>query len=683
MAENSFDARLDLVPQSPGVYLMKDAAGSVIYVGKAVLLRNRLRSYFSPNPQGNAKVLAMISHIADFSYIVCENELEALILEANLIKEHHPRYNILLRDDKGYPYIRITMNETYPRLLKAFRIGSDRKAGARYFGPYLAGDLYRALDALRHIFPTKTCRRVLPRDIGKERPCLNYYIGRCVGPCRGDVPVERYRSVMEDICRFLEGRYSGILENLEIKMSAAADQLDYEQAAVYRDRIQSLNKLMEKQKAVSEKEFDADIIGIARNGTEVCLQKLEVREGRIVGSSAFFLPDDQLEDNELLAAFVSQHYPDAAMIPPEILLPSDLSDEEALTELLRQFRGGRVHLLMPQRGAKKQLLDMARFNAGESLQRHTLMGGSGQTALQASLKLLAEKAAADRALHRIEAYDISNIGRDDMVGSMIVFAEGRPARQQYRHYKIKLQDVQDDYQAMREMLQRRLSRIGDDKFGSRPDLILVDGGQGHVNMAVQLIAQMELSIPVAGMVKDNRHRTRGLALPGGHIVELADKLRLHRSIVKSDKSADKNAGKIARKTAEATDRNISKQSDIEYTAEDEMLWRVAEQAADFDQDVSDQQASAMGLLRLLTAIQDEAHRFAITYQRKLSSKRHTKFSLECINGLGPARRRLGLHFFGSIKAVGAASLEELEKVQGLGVQAARAVFEHFHGEVGE
>ncbi|MDD3198304.1 MAG: helix-hairpin-helix domain-containing protein, partial [Eubacteriales bacterium] len=364
-------------------------------------------------------------------------------------------------------------------------------------------------------------------------------------------------------------------------------------------------------------------------------------------------------------------------------LPSDLSDEEALTELLRQFRGGRVQLLMPQRGAKKQLLDMARFNAGESLQRHTLMGGSGQTALQASLKLLAEKAAADRALHRIEAYDISNIGRDDMVGSMIVFAEGRPARQQYRHYKIKLQDVQDDYQAMREMLQRRLSRIGDDKFGSRPDLILVDGGQGHVNMAVQLIAQMELNIPVAGMVKDNRHRTRGLALPGGHVVELADKLRLHRSIIKSDKSADKNAGKIARKTAEVTARNISKQSDIEYTAEDEMLWRVAEQAADFDQNVSDQQAAAMGLLRLLTAIQDEAHRFAITYQRKLSSKRHTKFSLESINGIGPAKRRLLLHHFGTIKLVGEASLEELEKVQGLGVQAARAVFEHFHGEVGE
>ncbi len=673
MTENPFDARLDLVPLDPGVYLMKDAAGSIIYVGKAVQLRNRLRSYFSPNPQGNAKVLAMISHIADFSYVVCENELEALILESNLIKQHQPRYNILLRDDKGFPYIRVTMNEPYPRLLKAFRVGSDRKDGARYFGPYLAGDLFRALDALRHIFPTKTCKRVLPRDVGKERPCLNYYIGRCVGPCKGDVPVEAYRAVMEDICSFLEGRYSAIMEELKQKMSSASDRLDFEQAAIYRDRIQALEKLMERQKAVKVSDDDADIIGIARNGTEVCLQKLEVREGRIIGASSFFLPDENNQDDELLSAFLSQHYPEAALIPRSILLPADLSEEQSLTEYLNELRGGRVQLLQPQRGAKKHLLDMAATNAKEALQRHTLLGGSGQTALQESIRLLSERAAGGKPLHRLEAYDISNIGRDDMAGSMVVFVDGRPARQQYRLYKIDRQEYQDDYQAMREVLSRRLARLGDEKFGAIPDLILVDGGIGHVNMAVQLLSELGIDIPIAGMVKDERHRTRGLALPGGDILELAGLVRLLRSAEGRGRGRGRQMSDNVDSEADIAAARDPKLP-VEYQAEDEQLWRVAEQAAEQN---ADEQATAMGLLRLLTAIQDEAHRFALGYQRKLSKKRHTRFSLESIVGVGPAKRRLLLQHFSSIKAVSQASLEELEQVKGLGKPAAQAVFNHF------
>jgi len=674
LTENPFDARLDLVPLDPGVYLMKDAAGSIIYVGKAVQLRNRLRSYFSPNPQGNAKVLAMISHIADFSYVVCENELEALILESNLIKQHQPRYNILLRDDKGFPYIRVTMNEPYPRLLKAFRVGSDRKEGARYFGPYLAGDLFRALDALRHIFPTKTCKRVLPRDVGKERPCLNYYIGRCVGPCKGDVPVEAYRAVMEDICSFLEGRYSAIMEELKQKMNSASERLDFEQAAIYRDRIQALEKLMERQKAVKVNDDDADIIGIARNGTEVCLQKLEVREGRIIGASSFFLPDESNQDDELLSAFLSQHYPEAALIPRSILLPADLSEEQALAEYLNDLRGGRVQLLQPQRGAKKHLLDMAAANAKEALQRHTLLGGSGQTALQESIRLLSERAAGGKSLHRLEAFDISNIGRDDMAGSMVVFVDGRPARQQYRLYKIDRQEYQDDYQAMREVLSRRLARLGDEKFGSRPDLILVDGGIGHVNMAVQLLSELGIDIPIAGMVKDERHRTRGLALPGGEILELAGLVRLLRSTEGRVRSRGRQLAAASEISADSASAETDPKLPVEYQAEDEQLWRVAEQAAEQN---ADEQATAMGLLRLLTAVQDEAHRFALGYQRKLSKKRHTRFSLESIAGVGPAKRRLLLQHFSSIKAVSQATLEELEQVKGLGKQAALAVFEHF------
>ncbi|NCC49433.1 MAG: excinuclease ABC subunit C, partial [Clostridia bacterium] len=359
------DARLDLVPQSPGVYLMKDTSGSIIYVGKALNLRNRLRSYFTANPQGSAKVLAMISRITDFETIICANEIEALMLESTLIKKYQPQYNILLRDDRDYPYIRVTMNESYPRVLKAYRIGEDRKAGARYYGPYLSGSLKQALAVLRSIFPMKTCRRVLPRDIGRERPCLNYYIGRCIGPCRGDVPMQAYRDVMETICRFLEGRYMGILETLRHDMNEAAEAMQFETAALYRDRLQTLEKLMARQTVVSSKETDSDVIGLVGNGNEYCLIRLEIREGRLNGSAAYFFPDDGQGRDDLVQAFLAQHYPDAALIPPEILLPIRLERPDLMVEWLRELRGARVELHMPQRGLKKEWLDMAEKNARE------------------------------------------------------------------------------------------------------------------------------------------------------------------------------------------------------------------------------------------------------------------------------------------------------------------------------
>ncbi|NCC76144.1 MAG: excinuclease ABC subunit UvrC, partial [Clostridia bacterium] len=613
------DARLDLVPTNPGVYLMKDASGSIIYVGKAINLRNRLRSYFTANPQGNAKVLAMISHIADYSFIVTSSELEALLLEATLIKKHQPHYNILLRDDKGYPYLRITMNELYPRIVKAFRVGDDKNEGARYYGPYLGGDLFRALSVLRTIFPTKTCKRVFPRDIGKERPCLNYYIGRCIGPCRGDVPAESYRAVMESICQFLEGKYSPILQDMRRKMEAAAEALKFEEASLWRDRIAALERLMENQLAVSSKDSDRDVIGIARNGTETCIQKLEIRDGRMVSSAAFFFPEEQDDDPELLAAFLSQYYPNAAQIPGEILLVKEPSGREGLEEYLKTLRQGRCVLHVPKRGDAHKLIALANENADQSLRRHTMLGGHGQTALQEAIRELAQVTGAAQGIHRIEAIDISHTGRQDMAASLVVFQDGKPASQQYRQFKIKTLETPDDYAAMREVLRRRLARLSDEPFGSRPDLILVDGGIGQVNAALTVLAEYNLAIPVAGMVKDDRHRTRGLALPGGETLELRQRLEA-------------------------------------------------------------QDAQSMGLLRLLTAIQDEAHRFARKLNQSMAKKRTIRMSLENIPGVGPAKRRLLLQHFLTIKAVSEASLDDLKNVKGLG-SAADAVYLHFHQEV--
>lgn len=666
-----FDARLDLVPTNPGVYLMKDASGSIIYVGKAINLRNRLRSYFTANPQGNAKVLAMISHIADFSCIICANELEALILESTLIKQHQPHYNILLRDDKGYPYIRVTMNEAYPRLLKAFRVGDDRRLGARYYGPYLSGDLYRALEVLRHIFPTKTCQRVFPRDIGKDRPCLNYHIGRCIGPCRGDVPASAYRSVMENICHFLEGRYDGLLDDLQTRMQNASDELRFEEAVLWRDRLQALQRLMDRQKAVSTRDDDKDVLGYARNNSEICLQKIEVREGRIISAVSFFFLDEGQAISETVSAFLTQHYPDAAVIPPAILLPLDLPEAASLADYLKTLRQGRCQLHWPQRGANRDLLAMAAENAEQALRRHTLLGGHGQTALQEALRELASLVGVPTGLQRVEAFDISNTGRQDMAASMVVFQAGKPLRQQYRRFKIHSVVGTDDYDALREALRRRLRHLDEADFGSRPDLILVDGGKGHVSAARQVLKEIGVDLPVAGLVKDDRHRTRGLALASGEIIELR-RVLAGADCLKPSSRLKKDASVPASRSTPAEPAG-----DYDLPGEDSTLWRVAETAATWS---ADQTAQAMGLLRLLTAIQDEAHRFAQDYNRRLLKKRTMRMTLENIPGIGPARRRLLLEQFQGIKGVSAASLDQLNAVPGLGQAAANAVFKHFHPE---
>ena len=622
-----FDARLDLVPGEPGVYLMKDESGSVIYVGKAVNLRQRLASYFTIAPEGDARIRAMISRISDFEYLLCHNELEAFILEANLIKKYRPRYNILLRDDREYPYIRVTMQETYPRIMKSFRVEKDIEEGARYFGPYLSGDLYRALDALRRIFPVKTCRRVLPRDIGKERPCLNYYIGRCVGPCKGDISAQDYRKVISDVVRFLEGKYSELLLNLETAMESAAKELNFEQAAVLRDRIAALNKLRARQIIVSSDRKARDVLGLARNGSEVCMQKLEVREGRINGYVQSFTEDCGGEDAAYLKAFILQHYNSTALIPGEILLPIKLADSELIESYLTKLTDYKVKMFRPQRGAKVRLIEMAARNAEEALQRYTLMGGKSATGLELTLKELAEITDSDRPLHRIEAYDISNLGASDRAGSMVVFQDGRPERASYRHFTITSFEGIDDYSALYEVMSRRIKRLSDEEFGQRPDLILVDGGLGHVAKIEPLIPQ---DISLAGIVKDERHRTRGLVLPGGEIVEL--------------RSTDQDTGYL-------------------LVAEGEQ---------------EDLRALRMGLLRLLTAIQDEAHRFAKRLSNSKTKKRHLRLLLEEIPGVGPATRRKLLENFEGLTGIAAASLAELKQVPGLPNKTAQAVYDYFN-----
>ena len=631
----SFDNRLDLVPHSPGVYLMKDASGSVIYVGKANDLRQRLRSYFTASPKGNARILALIHTIADFSVIICDNERESLVLESTLIKKHQPRYNILLRDDKDYPYVRVTLNEQYPRILKAFRIGDDQNFGARYFGPYLSRDVKLALEAIRSIFPVKTCRRVLPRDIGKERPCLQYYIGRCIGPCKGDVPVEDYRAVMEQICRFFAGRTDDLLHELRQEMASAANQLHYERAARIRDRIQALENLMEKQKVVDAKPIDQDVLAIAGNGSEICLQKLEIRHGRLVGASATFWPEKDLDEEEIIRSFLIQHYQQIAWIPPEILIPVDLSDQAGIETYLSSVGGKRCRLRKPQRGKGVDRMNMARENANEALRRHTLQGGLRQSAIEETLIMLGSLLKLDKTPQRIEAIDISQTGSDDQAAGLVVFENGRPLRRHYRHFRLNQNQAADDYEAMRLTLARRLGHLDDASFGLTPDLILADGGIGHVRAIQSVLHEHNLSIPVAGIVKDEKHRTRGLVTPDGSIIELR-----HQP-----------AGQT---------RSL----------------RVSERDADHDRYLDD--AEQLALLRLLTAIQDEAHRFANRYRMNLNRKRQTRFSLENIPGVGPARRRLLLQAFQSIKKISEAGIDDLLAVKGLGNQAAHAVYDHFH-----
>lgn len=614
-----FDIQEELkkLPDKPGVYIMKDASGIVIYVGKAVVLKNRVRQYFQNSANHPPKVQAMVSKITEFEYIVTDTEVEALMLECTLIKKHKPRYNILLKDDKHYPYIKVTMNEAYPRILKTRRVEKD---GAKYFGPYSSAYAVNdAIDTIKKLFPVKTCNLVLPRDVGKYRPCLNYHMKQCLAPCQGGVNMEEYRAMMKKICSFLGGQYDELLNDLKAQMEAAANDLEFERAAQLRNKINSIVQLSEAQKVLSADGQDRDIIGYAQNATDLCIQVFFVRNGRVVGREHFIFEGEGSEDVKYsLSTFIKQFYNTVQFVPSEVVLQQEIEDGEIIEQWLTEKRGFKVSLRIPQRGELVKLVRMVAQNADISLKLYGDRLKRAASVNEEGLKQLTRLLNLDCIPDRIEAYDISNTGSSEIVASMVVFEKGRSARDEYRKFKMKSVNEQNDYASMQETLYRRLSRARKEaeeeqeqsKFSKLPDLILVDGGQGHVNAAQQIVDELGFDLVIAGMAKDDRHRTRALVYKG------------------------------------------------------------------YEYDMS----SNLPLLRLVTEIQDETHRVAVQYNRKLREKRYTHSELDEIKGIGEARKKALIRHFKSLAAVKKAEIPQLLEVEGISEKVAQKIYQHFRSQ---
>ena len=627
-----FDIQEELkkMPDKPGVYIMKDENGSIIYVGKAVVLKNRVRQYFQASAVHSPKVQAMVARIKEFEYIVTDSELEALILECNLIKNHRPKFNILLKDDKNYPYIKISMNEEYPRIYMTRRVERD---GAKYFGPYSNVFVVKeTIGLLKKIFPIKTCKKILPRDIGKYRPCLNYHIHQCLGPCSGKVDKAEYGDLMKDICSFLDGKHEHIAKKLEEQMLTAAGNLDFEKAAVLRNKLDSLKQISEKQKVLSTAMLDQDVVGLAKDATDTCIQVFFIRNGKLIGREHFIFEGiGENETEELLSSFIKQFYDSAAYIPGEIIVQEQAGELGILESWLSVKRQGKVRITVPQKGGKHHLVEMVARNAAIALEQFREKLTREGNALREGLQGLAEITGLEKIPGRIEAYDISNTGSSEIVASMVVFQDGLSARKEYRRFKIKTIDRQNDYASMQEIIYRRFKRAekeawdrgtgslsqaeasGDgsclpSRFSKLPDLILLDGGLGHVNAVRRVLSELNINLPAYGMVKDDNHRTRGL---------------------------------------------VSPEKEIDIT-------------------------KSLPVLRMVTAIQDEAHRFALDYNKKLREKRYTVSVLDEIDGIGPKRKKALLKHFGSAAAVGKAGIDDLLAVEGINKSAAEKVYRYFH-----
>ncbi len=619
-----FDIQEELkkLPDKPGVYIMKDDNGTIIYVGKAVVLKNRVRQYFQTSANHSPKVTAMVAKISEFEYIVTDTELEALILECNLIKKHKPKFNILLKDDKNYPYIKVTMNEEYPRMFMTRRVDRD---GARYFGPYSnVFSVRETMNLIKKVFPIKSCKRELPRDIGKGRPCLNFHIRQCLGPCTGNVDKEEYAVLMRDICSFLEGRQDSIIQKLEENMSAASEALDFEKAASLRDKLSSLRHITEEQKVLSVAGADQDIVGFAAGKTDTCVQVFFIRGGKLLGRE-FFIVEGTGEGElpELTSSFLKQFYSTAAMVPPDIVVETQFEDINVVEDWLSAKRGGRVHVRVPKRGEKLHMVEMVSQNAKLELARFNEKQAGGGP-VQEGLRGMAEALGLAQLPQRLEAYDISNTGSSEIVASMVVFEQGMPAKKEYRRFKIRSTEVQNDYASMQETLYRRLKHAEAEKqeageqeatgkqdagksgFSKMPDLIMLDGGLGHVHAVSEVLEELGVTIPICGMVKDDRHRTRGLVLQSREI--------------------------------------------------------------DLSKDLT--------VLRFVTSIQDEAHRFALDYNKKLRTKRYTKSILDDAEGIGPKRKKALLKHFGSVGRMRQAGIDDLQAVEGISRTAAEKLFEY-------
>lgn len=614
MENFNIQEELKKLPGKPGVYLMHDEKDAIIYVGKAISLKNRVRQYFQSSRNKGAKIEQMVTHISRFEYIVTDSELEALVLECNLIKEHRPKYNMMLMDDKTYPFIKVTVNEPFPRVMMARRMKKDK---AKYFGPYTsAGAVKDTIELIRKLYHIRSCNRSLPKDIGKERPCLNYHIHQCYAPCQGYISREEYRKSIDEVVRFLNGNYDPILKELEEKMLDASENLEFEKAIEYRELLASVQKIAQKQKITDTAGDDRDIIAMASEGEDAVVQVFFIRGGRLIGRDHFYLKIAENDTkSEILSSFIKQFYAGTPYIPAELMLPEEIEDQEIIEEWLTTRREHKVRLRIPKKGTKEKLVELAQKNAQMVLKndKERLKREEGRTI--GAVKEL-EKILGLTGIIRMEAYDISNTNGFDSVGSMVVYEHGKPKRNDYRKFKIKSVQGPDDYASMNEVLTRRFEhglRERQDEsetggFQAFPDLIMMDGGRGQVNIALEVLEKLNLHIPVCGMVKDDNHRTRGLYFNN---VELP------------------------------IDRNSE-------------------------------------CFRLITRIQDEAHRFAITFHRQLRSKGQVHSILDDIPGVGPARRKDLMRSFENIEAIRNATVDDLKELPSMNEKSAQEVYKFFH-----
>ena len=611
-----FDIQEELkkLPGKPGVYLMHDEKDEIIYVGKAISLKNRVRQYFQTSRSKGVKIDQMVTHITRFEYIVTDSELEALVLECNLIKEYRPKYNTMLMDDKTYPFIKVTVDEPFPRIMMARRMAKDK---AKYFGPYTsAGAVKDTIELIRKIYKVRSCNRRLPRDTGRERPCLNYHIHQCDAPCQGYVSQEDYRRSIDEVLRFLNGNFDSILKELEQKMMRASENMEFEKAIEYRELLGSVTKISQKQKITDTAGNDRDIMAMAADQSDAVVQVFFIRGGRLIGRDHFYLKIMEGElPGEILSSFIKQFYAGTPYIPSELMLPQEIEDTEVLEEWLSQKRGHKVQIKVPKKGTKEKLVELAARNAQLVLQtdRERLKREEGRTI--GAVKEIAKLLGLENIV-RMEAYDISNISGFASVGSMVVYEKGRPKKNDYRKFKIKSVQGPDDYASMEEVLTRRFRHGLEEKkegreggsFTAFPDLILMDGGKGQVNIALQVLDNLHLTIPVCGMVKDDNHRTRGLYFNNKEI---------------------------------PIDRNSEG-------------------------------------FKLITRIQDEAHRFAIEFHRKLRSKEQVHSVLDDIPGVGPARRKDLMKHFASLDEIRAATVEDLKRLPSMNEKSAEEVYQFFH-----
>ena len=597
----NIEEELKKLPSKPGVYLMHDERDAIIYVGKAISLKNRVRQYFQSSRNKGVKIEQMVTHIARFEYIITDSELEALVLECNLIKEHRPKYNTMLMDDKAYPFIKVTVQEDFPRVLFARQMYKDK---AKYYGPYTSAAAVKdTIDLIHKLYGIRTCNRQLPKMQGKERPCLNYHIHQCPAPCQGYISKEEYGESVKKALHFLNGNYAPILKELEEKMQQAAEEMEFEKAIEYRELLGSVKKIAQKQKITNSDMEDKDVIAMAKDREDAVVQVFFIRDGRLIGRDHFCLhiaADDKKE--EILTAFVKQFYAGTPYIPREIMMQYEIGEAEVIESWLSERKGQKVHICVPKKGEKEKLVELAQKNAKMVLDqdKERIRREEGRTI--GAMKEIAGLLNLPE-ISRVEAYDISNISGFQTVGSMVVFEKGKPKRSDYRKFRIRGVQGADDYASMEEMLTRRLSH-----YETYPDLIMMDGGRGQVNIALKVMDVVGVHVPVCGMVKDDHHRTRGIYF-----------------------------------------------NNVEIP---------------IDRDSEG--------FRLVTRIQDEAHRFAIEYHRSLRSKEQVHSVLDDIKGIGPARRRALMKAFQTLDDLKAASEEELAQVEGMNSLSARQVYEFFH-----